>query len=284
MMIWWLTQLTLAAPASDDLVHMVVDELYGKDIPEEAVCIERPNLPAPFAEDLVVVGVMRGAVGCELLGVMVNGSYKPADVAASAAIAPKSWKGARQSERAQWLLQWTNTIHLAFKQFDIMGTSPTSVATGSGYDVTATYWERTDQDYVARNATGVFRYDRNGVLVGSEVTGPAYRYSFSAREYRLNGLNGDAIHQSLTQQGRTLKRCANDAWKKDLTLEGRTRMQFRLSQGKASQIALVAEDDSGTGIERCYSAALKKIDFPAEISGTVVWSFSLTRIPVEEQR
>ena len=224
---------------------------------------------------------MRGAVGCELLGVMVNGAYKKPEVAAAAAIGD-AWSGARSSERAKWLLQWTNTVHLAFKQFDIMGESPTSVATGSGYSVTAKYWERTDQDYVARQATGTFSYDKKGNLTEESVTGPRFRYTFGAREYRLNGLNGDAIHSALTQQGRTLKRCAKEAWKKDLTLEGRTRLQFNLSGGNASQIALVAEDDTGTGIERCYSAALKKIEFPAQLNGTVVWSFNLTRVRIED--
>lgn len=273
----FLTQLALAGTASDDLVHMVVDEIYGKDVPDQAVCIERPELPEPFAADIVAIGVMRGAVGCELMGVMVNSAFKKPEVAAAAAIDDGAWKKASASEKATWMLQWTNSVQLAFKQFDVSGAMPSSKPIGSSTAVTVTYWERTEDDYVARHATGVYTWDSKGELSDLSVEGPRYRYSFGANAYRLNGQNGDAIHGALTQQGKTLKNCAKDAWKKDLTFHGSTRMQFQISGTKASQIALVAEDDSGTGVERCYSAALKKITFPDSVDGTVVWSFVHTR-------
>ena len=272
-----LAQLATAAPVTDELVYVVVNEIYGKEVSEKAVCIERPALPAPFASDIVAIGVMRGEIGCQLLGVMVDGGFKKPEAAAAAAINDDSWTSARSSERATWMQQWTTNVHLAFKQFDIFGTSPTSSATGGGYSVTATYWERDEIDWIARHATGTFRFDGDGILLDESSAGPRYKSTFSAREYRLNGLNGDAIHHAMTQQGRSLVRCALEAFKTDLQFEGRTRIQFNLSGGKASQIALVAQDDKGTGIERCYSRALIKINFPTSLDGTVVWAFNVAR-------
>jgi hypothetical protein len=277
-----LTQLAMAAPVTDELVHVVVDELQGKDVPEKAVCIERPSLPAPFATDLVAIGIMEGDLGCQLMGVMVDGSFKKPEIAAAAAIDEQSWSSARSSERATWMQQWTTTVHLVFKQFDMFGTSPTSSASGSAYQVQATYWERDEQDWTARHASGSFRYDGDGKLLDESVEGPRFKSTFSAREYRLNGLNGDAIHHAMTQQGRSLVGCAMDAFKTDLQFEGRTRMQFTLAGGQASQIALVAQDDKGTGIERCYGRALGKIAFPASLNGTVVWAFNVSRTELAE--
>ena len=283
-MITWLIAAALAAsPVTDEVVYTVVDTLYGKPVPKEGVCIQRPTLAEPFKQDVVVIGVMRGSIGCQTLGAMWDGSYASKADGLKKGIDPKTWASASQKERGEWSMIYTTNVVLAFEQFDIADPRPRHSAMAGGSLVQATYWTRTRDAWVAKHATSTYEFDRTGALIREDISeSTRWKSSFSVQSFRGGSVPDEPIHTALEQQGRTLLKCVGAAWKEDLTITGRTRMQWTLEQGKATQIALVAQDDDGSGIEQCYYRALAEIEFPPELAGRVIWAFNIDRRPLED--
>ena len=108
----WLTTTALAA-ATDTEVHAAVEALYGREIPEAAVCVARPDdLPGRF-HDVAAAGVKRGHRGCVLVGVMLDAELLAPEVAARHAVDPEAWQMVDPAQRAQDLLAWTRSVLLA---------------------------------------------------------------------------------------------------------------------------------------------------------------------------
>ena len=281
-LLWFATSSAFAG-TSDDTIYTVIDMVYGKPVPHQAVCIQRDlELPSEgFSEDIVAVGITRPNQGCVLYGVFVDGTYRSADQASQYAIDAQAWSAANTGTRESWLTAFTQQVLLSFDHFSSIDPAPSATTRSGSSTVTATLWRRSDLPKVADHTIATFTFDASPALTDQQTeVSERWQTTLGSTAYRVGSLSEDAIHTALEQQGRTLKRCLDDAWSKDLTISGRHRMQFSLSGGSATGIALVSDDDDGSGIERCYSSALKAVEFPAQLNGTVLWSFSIVRRPV----
>lgn len=283
-LLWLALSAAVAAPP-DETIHTVIDMVYGKPVPRQAICIRRDiGLPSPgFTEDVVVVGITRPNQGCQLYGAFIDGTYRSPEAALGHAIDSEAWASADTGTRQSWLVAYTDAVLLAFHHRSDQD-GPSIGTTRSGQTVvTTTYWRRSELPKVAEHTNGTFTFDPSPALVdaSADVT-ERWQTTLGSTEYRTGNTPADAIHSALEQQGKTLKRCLDEAWTKDVTISGRHRMQFTLAGGSAKGIALVADDDDGSGIERCYSRALKAVAFPTDLSGTVIWSFSVVRRPVSD--
>lgn len=274
----------LAASSSpDETVVNAVSALYGKPVPAQAICVGEPDLPDEFSGSPVPVGVMRGAAGCRLVGVVVNGAWTD-----TAEALPKSlgdaWGSARQAKRQELVESWTRQVLLAFDQLDPASKLvPRSGATG-GFEVDATFWQRTDERHVARHTNATFYFDKDARLeTADRDRGTDWRTTFYVQDYKVDGVAASDVMGALKQQGRTLTGCMDEAWKADHTVEGRVRMQWTIRDGQATQLAMLDEGDTDEQLASCYGSALRKIRFPEGMGGTVIWSFSVVRTEVKPE-
>jgi len=274
-----------AAPSDADIVSLTA-EAFGKELPAKAVCIQRDvMLPEAFEGDPIAVGLMHGKAGCRIYGVILKGYFVPIERGALASLNDDVWKAANARKRGELLLAWTNNVLTAFDQFDIRDPRPTHTPGSNGRTLVETsIWQRTDERHVAQHTRAKYTYANDGALESVDRdNGPKWRSSFTVRESSVEGVSVEAVMASLQTRGRSLAKCMDQAWKENLTLSGRTRFQWTIRSGKATQIALVAEDDDGSGIANCYHRALQSIDFPAELGGRVVWSFNIIRSQLSEE-
>ncbi len=284
-MLWSLLLATVAvgAPTDPEIVELA-GEAFGKKLPEKAVCINRDMmLPEEFEGEPVAVGLMHGAEGCRIFGVVVKSYWVSLERAALASMNDDAWARANSKKRGEFMQAWTTNVMTAFDQFDIGDPRPTHDATANGGIVVETsIWQRTDKKHVAQHTRARFFYDNDGALeTADRDTGPKWKSAFTVREYRVEGVTVEQVMASLKTKGRNLAKCMDAGWKENMTISGRTRFQWTIRGGKATQIALVAEDDDGSGIANCYHRALQSIEFPPELGGTVVWSFNIIRSEVK---
>ena len=270
--------------ATDPEIVTMTSEAFGKTLPAEAVCINRDMmLPQEFEGEPIAVGLMHGAEGCRLYGVVIKGYFVPFARAALASMNDDAWAKANGRKRGELMLAWTTNVMTAFDQFDISDERPSHTATASGGAVVeASIWQRTTEKHVAQHTRAKFYYANDGsVETVDRDTGDKWKSMFTVREYKVEGVAVEAVMAALQTRGRNLAKCMDEGWKKNLTISGRTRFQWTIRGGEATQIALVAEDDDGSGIANCYHRALQSIEFPAELGGRVVWSFNIVRAEVE---
>ena len=277
-----LIALSLAAfakPTSDDTIQIVIDTLYGKPVPKAAVCTARPEMPPEVTGEPVAIGVMRGNEGCRLLGVMVNGGYLKSEVAFPKALNTDAWGKLRQSQKGELLQIWTTKVLLAFDQLDPADEKPNNAASGSGTQVNASFWQRTDERRFTQHTQGLYNFDKDGILVSHDRdNGELWKSIFTIQHYRSTGVGEDTVHNALQKVGGNLHRCFEDAWKEDFLVHGRKRFQWTIRGGGASQIAMIAEDDDGSLLGACYNDVLHRAPFPPEMGGTTTWGFSITRV------
>jgi len=266
-------------PTDADVVALA-GEAFGKKLPEKAVCISRDMmLPQEFEGEPIAVGLMHGSEGCRLFGVILQGYFVEIKKAAPASINDGAWAKASSRKRGELMQAWTTNVMTAFDQFDIGDERPAhKTGANGGVVVETSIWQRTSTKHVAQHTRAKYFYDRDGVLeTVDRDTGKKWKSTFTVREFRVEGVSVEAVMASLQTRGRSLAKCMDDGWKDNLTISGRTRFQWTIRGGKATQIALVAEDDDGSGIANCYHRALQSIEFPAEMGGRVVWSFNIIR-------
>jgi len=271
------------ANPSDSEVIALTSEAFGKELPAKAVCIYRDvMLPEVFEGEPIAVGLMHGSQGCRIYGVILKGYFVPVERAAVAAMNDEAWGSANSRKRGEFMLAWTNNVLTAFDQFDIRDPRPTHTAGANGRTIVETsFWQRTEKKHVAQHTRAKFTFANDGALEKADRdNGPKWLSTFTVREARVEGVSVEAVMASLQTRGRSLAKCMDQAWKDNLTISGRNRFQWTIRSGKATQIALVAEDDDGSGIANCYHRALQSIDFPAELGGRVVWSFNIIRSQV----
>jgi hypothetical protein len=281
-MLLMLATVALGAPTDSEIVALA-GEAFGKTLPEKAVCIAREMyLPGEFEGEPIPVGLMRGAQGCRLFGVVLKGYWVPIERAALASLNDDAWARAHSRKRGELMLAWTTNVMTAFDQFDIRDDRPTYKSTANGgIVVEASIWQRTGDKHVAQHTRGKWFYANDAALeTADRASGTKWKSSFTVREYKVEGVSVAAVMASLQTRGRSLAKCMDQGWKENLTVSGRTRFQWTIRGGKATQIALVAEDDDGSGLAKCYHRALISIDFPAELGGRVIWSFNIIRSEV----
>jgi len=269
-----------ATPNPDDAVVKVVSEKYGKPVPPAAICLEPAELPEAFTGAPVAVGVMRGAAGCRLFGVLVNQTFTPIEEAARTSLG-EAWGTLDASQRQALLQDWTREVLLAFDVLDAsvpMATKPAR----SGTEVTATFWQRTLERHVARHTSGRFVFDREGHLAESHRDdGTEWRSTFYVQEQKAQGVTGDQVMQALKSQGQRFTDCMDKAWRVDPTVAGRVQLQWLITKGKADGITMIEEGDTHDALAKCYGNALRRVEFPEEWRGKVLWSFSIDRRQVE---
>jgi len=280
----WLITLALltaanAAPTDSEIVALT-GEAFGKDLPAKAVCIYRDvMLPEEFEGDPIPVGLMHGNEGCRIFGVILKGYFVPVERAALASVNDDAWSAANGRKRGDLLLAWTTNVLVAFDQFDIRDPRPVHTPGSNGRTrVETSIWQRTHEKHVAKHTRAIFTFANDAALESVDRDqGDSWKSTFTVRESRVEGVSVAAVMSALKTRGRSLAKCMDQAWKENLTISGRTRFQWTIRAGKATQIALVAEDDDGSGIASCYHRALQSIDFPPELGGQVVWSFNIVR-------
>jgi hypothetical protein len=276
-MIALLAPVALAVDISDDEVVAAVEVLYGKDLPEGAVCIERPgDLPGRF-RDVVVAGVKRGARGCVVVGALIDDKLVEPEAAAAKALDPEAWKLVDDAQRAEDLLAWTDEVLLAFDQpLDKGGAQ----ARGGRFVVERAYLHRDSDKAVSARSLGTWTFDAEARLVESDSTPEAWwRTVLTARPGRLEGIGADVVQQVMTSQGRVITGCFTDHWSRDLTLAGGVQLAWSVTAGKVGDLTLVAEPGKPApeALARCYASAIRKLEFPPEANGTVRWVFVADR-------
>ncbi|HHO50641.1 MAG TPA: hypothetical protein ENK18_07140 [Deltaproteobacteria bacterium] len=280
MMAWWMSTITLAAPAQPEL-HQAVEALYKRQLPEEAICVEAPGeLPGRF-RDATAVGVRRGARGCVLIGVMIGETLHAPESAASAALDQEAWGRVDARQRASDLSAWTRRILLAFDQ--ALGES-TQQATGGGFTIEQRYLRRTDTAGATTQSLGTWSFDASGELLDHRASPESHhKTTLSVRSDRLTGtLTSELVEAALFEQGRAIKDCFTTAWEHDLTLDGRVRLAWTVQEGKATDLSVIEDGQPlSMDLARCYASVVRRLEFPEDATGTVRWIFATTRSDTE---
>lgn len=275
MTAWWMS--TIALGASPE-IQAAVEALYERPLPEAAICVGDPGeLPGRF-RDATAVGVRRGARGCVLVGVMIDGALHPPEAAAASALDPEAWDMVDADQRASDLHAWTQAILLAFDQ--PVGEGSQRALPSRGFSIEQRYLHRTDAKQATTQSLGTWTFDASGGLLEHQASPEAHHEtSLSVRPDRLTGnLTSSIVEAALFQEGGHIKDCFVEAWEHDLTLDGRVRLAWTVSGGKATELSVI-EDERPLSMElaRCYATAVRKLEFPEGTAGGVRWVFATTR-------
>ncbi|MEZ4241023.1 MAG: hypothetical protein R3F59_33660 [Myxococcota bacterium] len=267
-----------AAPGvvSDERVHELVEGLYGRELPAAGVCVDRPALGEPFTGMPVPVGVQRGARGCVLVGVVVDGALLAPEDALAAALPEAAWQALSSDQRVSALQRWTGAVELAFVQ----PAGPATV-TGRGngqWVVTQRVLRRGEGAGTSEAAslTTTWGADRRRISVTEDVTG-RWLTTLYVRRDKLSGIAEAAVDRALTDHGRVVRQCFSDAWAADLALDGRVRLSWTVADGKVGTVAVITEAGTNEALARCYAQAVRAGSYPAGSSGQVTWVFGVDR-------
>ncbi len=255
--------------------HQAVEALYGKSIPEAAVCAAAP-LPDAYS-GAVPVAVKRGSRGCVLIGVLHDDRIVLTDAALPAAIGAKAWADADAGARTQWLEGWATGVWLAFVQLE--GEVEVK-AQATGAVVTATALHRTDRSGGSARSALTWTVGEDAMLTDeSTQTGDSWTTQFFINPKEVSGLSTETLTAALETRGKLLKDCFNSAWERDLTTAGQVLLKWEVAEAKAADLAQVA-----TGAEpvdhrlaRCYAHTIRGIEFPDGTAGHVKMAFSAVR-------
>ena len=269
-----------AAP-TDAEIHAAAEGLYGRTLPEGAVCAGRPTaLPERF-EASVAVGVRRGHRGCVLVGVMIDERLEAIEEAAAAAVDAGAWDGLTAEDQAADLLAWTQQILLAFDT----ATGPgTAARTATGFEVSLPFLRRNEASGGTTAHEGTWSFDATAGLTDEALTpGARFTTTLTVRDDRLTGnLSADLVQATLQQKGQVIKDCFNDAWADDLALSGRTMFTWTVAGGEVDALTVIEEEGLRIDLAKCYASALRRLEFPEEAAGTVRWVFAVGRSEVTD--
>lgn len=269
-----------AQPITQGDAHRAINELYGSEVPSEAVCAKPTDLPTLFKASTAAVGVKRGAEGCKLAGVVVDGKvFKPED-AAEAAIDGEAWASAEDTEKAKAIAKWVDEVLLAFARPD--PDTPRVRRTSRGYDVLRTYVHRTNTKNQTAKSAGSWTFGAKGEQLGHN-TEELQRWSsrFFVRPDRLEGVEKEVVVDALTSYGRVIKDCYHEAWTRNPALQGRIRLEWTIANGEATDLSVIGGDSPDMELAKCYARAVRSIQFPDDASGDVRWVFAVERSEVE---
>jgi len=271
------------ALAMDKAIVDAVSDVYGKPVPEQAICVGEPvALPNEFRGQPVPVGVKQGHRGCTLIGVMVDGAFNDLETAAWLSIDAKAWKKLSAGKRGGLLAEWTTGVLLAFDQVDET-VKPSAAARGDGgFETRATFWQRVDERYVTRHTQGVFYFNKDGLLetADREAGTEDFKTGFFIKKYSLKGQLSDAeVVGALETKGRRFTACFEEQWSGDYHLDGRIRLQWTVRDGKATQLAVA--DEIYPDLAKCYARVVRELEFPKDRGATIIWSFNVVRTKID---
>ncbi|MBX2801742.1 MAG: hypothetical protein KTR31_28950 [Myxococcales bacterium] len=275
-----LSGLAAFAAPTDEEVKGMVEAVYDRTLPMEAMCITRPELPAAFRE-VVVAGVRRGALGCSVVGVVTKDKLRKA-TSATAAIKASAWEELSAQERADHLKAYTEQVLLAFAQ--VQDDSSQARARGEGFEVTSTYIHRVKKSGYTALSEGRWRFDANGKVEEKSETPQRYwRTKLSVRPAKVTGtLTTDMVASTVNQRGAVVKRCFTRAWEKDPTLRGRVQLTWTVQEGKSANLGVIDNDSPPEELANCYAwRAVNQLEWPAEERGTVQFVFAVSRTDAE---
>jgi hypothetical protein len=270
---------TLALAQDPDPIQQNVDRVYGKAVPKEAVCVERPELTAPFL-GTTVVAVRRGLRGCVLLGVMVGETWYEPGAALPAAVDRAAWDGLDAATRESRWLEWVDEVLLAFDQPVAGGLAQVTVDAKKKVTVIDRRYRR-HEDSAGRSADAVTKwtFDNATLLVTTSAEQVLSREDVSLfqRAEKVEGMAEATVDEAIRSKGKTIRTCFTKAWEADLALSGRVRLEWSVADGKVVEVAVLADEKTNDTLAACYGRAIRSAAYPAGTSGSVRWVFGIDR-------
>jgi hypothetical protein len=283
---WNLLTAVALAQTPADPIQANVDRIYGKAVPKEAICVERPELGAPFTGAPAVVGVRRGVRGCVLLGVAVGEQWLEPGAALAGAIDRAAWDAlAGDAREAAWL-KWTDEVLLAFDQPSADGLAQVTVDAKKKATVVDRRYMRRD-DAAGRSADAVSKWTFDNATL-AQTGAPTEQVleredvGMFQRVDKLDGVSEAVVSAAIQSKGLTIRKCFTNAWEQDLGLDGRVQLEWNVSGGKAAGMAIVTEEGTNEELAKCYARSINSAAFPADAKGSVRWVFAVSRTPVKE--
>jgi len=270
------------APHTDKAIHTAVDQLYGKPVPTAGVCIDRSvELPDHFGGDPVPVGVKRGAKGCVLVGVMVNGMLRKPESAAVASLDGEAWKTLDNPTRAEALVAWTDQILLAFSAPDGGDIAPAKV-TKTAITFARGYVRRDEPSRTTVHAIANYAYALDGTLTVTPTEKIDKRWTTSTytRSETLTGVDSAVVETGLETKGGLIRECFAKVWEATPNLTGRVVLRWTIGEGKTADVSLVnmpGDPPPHKSLANCYANAVNGIQWPPAVKGEVVWVFAIDR-------
>jgi hypothetical protein len=270
---------------TDEAIHDAVEALYGKPIPTEGVCIRRGvELDAVFTGSPVPVAVKRGAKGCVLIGVMIQGNLVDPKTAATASLDAAAWGALDAAGKTAALGQWTERVLLGFHDPDAK--APTQPKpTKAGILVSRGYFRRDHAMWTAVHAVGTWTFGPDGSFAADPVEklDGTWRSEHFTRPERVTGVTNEAVISGLETRGALIKECFESAWIADLDWAGRVVLEWTITGGATQGISLVTmpgDPPPNKTLANCVANTVNGITWNEGVRGDVVWVFALIRDPV----
>lgn len=264
---------SLAQPSVQD-VQPLVSQVYGKAVPEQAVCIASPARRE--LEGWAAVGVTQRRAGCRLLLLVKDGTHHSPEEG-STLLKDEQWEALTEDEQAERLRVWTHEVLLAFDH-PLEHASEPARRKGNGWSVPVTFVQRVDRTGGTLYTETEYTFDATLRLTDApRDDGLSFDTRLLSNPYRMQGLDGELVREALYTKGRALQACFDEAWERDLELSGPVRIQMTIAGGSANALGVVAEDNSDEALGQCYVRVLRRIAFPQSLEGTFIWSFTADR-------
>lgn len=270
-----------AGAPTEIAIRAELDRVYGKHVPDAAVCLERSSLEAPFRTHVTVVGVRQGQRGCVLFGVMVDNVWFDPAQALPAAVDRAAWDTLPTADRTARIVRWTDDVLLAFDHPS--AEVPATVApAGKGFTVERRLLRRADRMGGVTDLTERSTFDAG--LVRTSATHQIHGESTSllvTRPETVTGLSQAVVEQALTSRGVPIRGCFTKLWEADPTLEGRVVLSWTVTAGKVDPVAVVQTPGEvpNEALASCYAAQIRAATWPPEANGTATWVFWVERRP-----
>jgi hypothetical protein len=279
-------------PAPDQPVWDAVDAVYGKPVPHSSVCVARPTVAEPLHGAPIAVATKRGALGCVLVGVMVDGAWYEPGAALPHALDPAAFAALDAAGREKVLLDWTDHVLLAFQQPHGLAVVTADPKTKSTL-VDRQYFRRDDQPAHSVDAVSKWTYGPDLVATAAvEQVQSRIATTLFLRPNKVEGLDTAAVDAALTSKGLVIRQCFTDAWNRDLSLDGKVVLDWAVADGKVGTISVVNEagpPDLGKPpkpadpeLAKCYANAIRSAAYPAGSKGAVSYVFGIDRDVVKQ--
>lgn len=262
---------------TDVQIKAAIDALYGRDIPQKALCVERPTLPEPIGT-VVAVATKRGERGCVLVGVMVGADLQEPQVALAKVIPPAVFAKLPTQERVDLLLAWTDQVLLAFDtpSETVPGTASSTKSTST---VTRRFLRRSERDLGIDDITARYSYNAALEPTVTETVHAKWQTNFFSRPVHLEGVDEQTVLTALATKGQRIAECFGNLWASDPTAAGRVVFEWTVASGKVDALTVESSPSEPVNgpLAACYGRYIADTAWPPEANGRVRWSFAATR-------
>lgn len=271
-----LTLPALAAEAPDtEVLRTFLSQAAGKDVPEKFMCVEKPALPEPFAQDdqVFVLGTKVKGRGCVRQAIVFRGRVE-AEMSALPAVLGDAWKGLDGDTREDVVNTWTrDVLHV----WDALESGPKVTSSGKNTTAEVTLLRRTKVPMVAEELGAKWTFDPAG-MARVEETDPVYWQSrMVLKANNAKGITEEQVMAGLESAGKIFEKCFWAAWNQDPQVKERTRLTWNVMDGKAEQVA--SRQQSSGQLAQCYANALALAKFEAD--GFVDMDFGVVRATID---